>query len=120
MIIKNNMWRVIVLAILYVPWMFVYMTLAFLVLYSPAVIVYPILWGYQCLYGVICFCWLKGNTKKRFFLGMLVPIPVLLYFFGYDLNVTGDLGRSAKWLFNLLFHGMGLIGAMLCYRFVRG
>ena len=106
-------WRLVALAAFYIPWVYLNMMLAFLVMYSPVVIQLPILWGFSGLYGVISFVFLKGVPLSRLMQGFIVPLPVLIYLFWSDLQSTNDIERAIRWFVYFPVYSVGLVGAML-------
>jgi hypothetical protein len=106
------MWRTVLLMIAYVPWMSIYILFAFAVLYAIPPVALLATWGWLAIYGGLSFFGLLGHTSRPFLQATLVPLPLSLFLFGWDLETAGDPYRAAQWLWSVPAHLLGALSAM--------
>ena len=105
------MWRTGLLMLAYIPWMSVYMMLAFATMYAPIIAV-SITWTWLMIFGLVSFWWLEGRTRRPLIQALTVPLPMTLFLFGVDLESTGELRRASQWLLTLPLHALGVLAAL--------
>ena len=60
------------------------------------------------VFGAFCYLWLKGRTQVALVQALLVPLPVTLFLFFFDLDATGEVRRAAQWLLSMPAHAFGV------------
>lgn len=109
------MWRTALLMLLYLPWTYGYVLVAFALMYTHPLIRLFGCWGWLAAYGALSLLWLAGRSRRAVLQSLLVPLPVALVLFLYDTHATGRPGDAASWLLMLPAHGLG-VGLLALWR----
>lgn len=111
-----DVWRTALLAAGYFPLVYVYMFLAFAVMYSPPLVSATVSWCFFAIYGFFTLAWLRHRVTRPVVQSAFVPVPAVSCLFLFDLASTGDINRAIQWLLVLPMHCIGLLTSWLYFK----